>query len=363
MTPLWLILASFAWPQGKPENVLIVANTRSPVSRSIAEYYARQRQIPSRNVCYVDTVAEESVSREVYDRQIATPVAQCLRSRGLTESVLYVVTTLGVPLRILATDKAPATAAAVDSELTLLYSDLKRLPHPLDGPYVNPFYRERQAAFSHPKFPIYLVTRLAAYDFSQVRRMIDQSLKAVNRGKVVLDMRSGWEQSGDEWLKTAALRLPADRVVLDESSTVLTAQRDVIGYGSWGSNDKNRKQRFLGFQWLPGAIVTDYVSGNGRSFESPPESWTISTWTDADRPKWWKGSPQSLSADYLREGATGASGHVDEPKLGFTPRPEFLFPAYLSGRNLAESYYMSIPALSWMNIVLGDPLCRLAPPR
>ena len=29
------------------------------------------------------------------------------------------------------------------------------------------------------------------------------------------------------------------------------------------------------------------------------------------------------------------------------------------GRNLAESFYMGIPALSWMNVVIGDPLMKL----
>jgi hypothetical protein len=36
-----------------------------------------------------------------------------------------------------------------------------------------------------------------------------------------------------------------------------------------------------------------------------------------------------------------------------------LFPAYFHGRNLAESYSVAIPGLSWQNIVVGDPLCRL----
>ena len=42
--------------------------------------------------------------------------------------------------------------------------------------------------------------------------------------------------------------------------------------------------------------------------------------------------------------------------------PDYLFPAYLSGRNLAESYYVAIPALSWQNIVVGDPLVRCINP-
>jgi uncharacterized protein (TIGR03790 family) len=69
-----------------------------------------------------------------------------------------------------------------------------------------------------------------------------------------------------------------------------------------------------------------------------------------------------MTADYLLEGATGASGHVYEPYLGLTPRPEYLLPAYYSGRNLAESYYLSIRGLSWQNIVIGDPLCSIGRP-
>jgi len=201
------------------------------------------------------------------------------------------------------------------------------------------------------------VCRLAAYDFEEVKGMIERALVARNRGRVVIDMKSPTDQSGDDWLRDTALRLPKDRVVLDQSLEVLYGQRDVIGYAAWGSNDPNRKRRFVGFEWLPGAIMTEFVSTNGRTFVRPPDNWNISTWKDT--PHWFVGSPQTLSADYIHEGATGASGHVFEPYLRLTPRPDFLFPAYLSGRTLAESYYLAIPALSWQNIVIGDPLCRL----
>jgi uncharacterized protein (TIGR03790 family) len=68
-----------------------------------------------------------------------------------------------------------------------------------------------------------------------------------------------------------------------------------------------------------------------------------------------------LTADFIRQGATGASGHVYEPRLDGTPQPDILFPAYLQGRTLAESFYLSIRYLSWMNVVVGDPLCTLGP--
>jgi uncharacterized protein (TIGR03790 family) len=263
-------------------------------------------------------------------------------------------------LKIPGGDGLGGDAASVDSELTLLYSDIMHGPHSLPGSIPNPFFGEKTAKFTHPQFPMYMVTRLAAYDFEGVKAIIDRALIAANRGKFVIDLAGDGNTQGETWLKEAARLLPKDRVVLDETTTVLTKQTDVIGYASWGSNDKARHDRFLGFQWLPGAIMTEFVSTNARTFNRPPAGWNISSWTTPAQ--WFAGAPQTLTADYLLEGATGASGHVDEPYLIMTPRPELVLPAYYSGRNLAESFYMGIPRLSWENIVVGDPLCSLGKP-
>lgn len=341
---------------------MVVVNSNSPLSRKIAEYYVRKRGIPTRNLCLIQTTTDELIPRQVYEREIAGPIAGCLKNKGLTEQIEYLVTTLGVPLGIRGTEGLDGDESSVDSELTLLYSVLHGTKYKVNGPVPNPFFGAREATFHRPAHPIYLVTRLAAYSLEDVQGMIDRSLAAVNRGVVVLDLSSEEGKPGNDWLRTAAILLPEDRVVFDESPQVLIGQKNVIGYASWGSNDRNRKTRTTRFQWLPGAIMTEYVSTNGRTFERPPETWGLSSWKPADQPKWFKGSPQTLIGDYLAEGVTGAAAHVFEPYLQFTPRPDHLFPAYLSGRTLGESFYLAIPALSWKNIVLGDPLCQLRRP-
>jgi len=348
------------WAQG-PANVLVVVNDGSQLSRNIGQYYVKQRGIPLKNVCHIRTSTSEEIPRVQYNREIATPIAKCLSANQLTEQVLYIVTTGGTPLRLEGTLAMDGDVAAVDSELTLLYTDRKEgHPHPLKGGVPNPLYSRRTAKFSHPEFPIYLVTRLTAYDFAGVKKIIDASLLAANRGKFVIDMKSPENEAGDSWLREAAALLPKDRVIFDDSTNVIYDQTDVIGYAAWGSNDRNRNRRFVGFHWLPGSIATEFVSTNARTFTRPPESWNISNW---ESPKlFFAGSPQSLTADYLLEGATAATGHVAEPYLEFTPHPELLLPAYYSGRNLAESFYLSIRWLSWQNIVVGDPLCSLGPP-
>jgi uncharacterized protein (TIGR03790 family) len=345
-----------------PDRVLLVVNDNSPLSRNIGEYYARRRGVAAKNVCHLKTTADEEISREDYESQIAGRIGAFLRKEGLEESIYYIVTTAGVPLKIPGTDGLNGTWASVDSELTLLYSDLKaKRPHVLNGVIPNPFFGKRDRPFSHPEFPIYLVTRLAAYDLDGVKGMIERSLAAFNRGKFILDLRSSDDEPGNDWLRDAAILLPKDRVVLDETVQPVWDQTDVIGYASWGSNDKHHTRRFPGFHWLPGGIVTEYVSTDGRTFKKPPGKWmTGQDWNNSSA--WFANSPQSMLADYILEGATGASGHVYEPYLTMTPRPDLLFPAYFSGRNLAESYYLAIPSLSWQNIVVGDPLCALRSP-
>ena len=337
----------------------MVVNDNSPLSREIGEYYARRRAVPMDHLCHIRTEITENITREKFNAEIAAPIAKMLRQQRLTEKILYIVTTAGVPLRVPGKGQGMATDnASVDSELTLLYRDMRSGgPHPITGSVPNPFFAKRDQKFTHPQFPIYLVTRLAAYDFDGVRDMIDRSLKAADRGKFVIDLKGSDENGGDAWLKDAAIRLPKDRVVFDESKKVLYDQTDVIAYAGWGSNDPNRHQRFLHFKWLPGAIATDFVSTNARTFAKPPDNWNISDWGS---PKlWFFGSPQTMTADFILEGATGASGHVDEPYLTMCPRPDFVLPAYANGRNLAESFYLGIRGLSWQNVVIGDPLCSL----
>jgi uncharacterized protein (TIGR03790 family) len=340
------------------ENVLLVVNNNDPVSRQIADYYRPRRSVPPANVCYLSATTDEEINWKTYEDQVERPIGECLTKGGLVDKVLYIVTTMGVPLKV----EGPGTGmaaerASVDSELTLLYAKLKGQKYARAGSVANPLFGHRDIHFAHPAHPIYLVTRLAAYDFNDVKAIIDRSLAARNRGKFVLDMQSASNEMGNNWLRTAAMLLPATRVFLEETNKPVYNQKEVIGYASWGSNDSARHERWLHFEWFPGAIAAEYVSTSARTFKRPPETWKHTSWEDKEH--YFAGSPQGLLADLIHEGATGASGNVYEPYLSTCVRPDYLLPAYYLGRNLVESYYIAMPALSWQGVVVGDPLCAL----
>lgn len=347
------------------ENVLLILNEASLISLDIGQYYAQKRSIPAANVLKLKTTADESITRSDFERQIEAPIAQWLAKTSAQDKILYFVLTKGIPLRIEGTSGPDGTVVSVDSELTLLYRKMTGQPIEPRGRINNPYFLgegsiSEAKPFTHEMRDIFLVSRLDGYTREDIRGLIDRGFAPSKEGSILLDAKSFTpDKGGDLWLNQAAERLNSmgfrDRVVLDTTAKILRDQTGVLGYYSWGSNDPAIKERFFNLKFVPGALAGMFVSSDGRSFNEPPPSWKLGTWDD--KSSYVAGSPQSMAGDLIREGVTGIAGHVAEPYLESTIRPNILFPAYLSGFNLIESYYLAMPYLSWQTIVVGDPLC------
>jgi hypothetical protein len=138
-------------------------------------------------------------------------------------------------------------------------------------------------------------------------------------------------------------------VILNTDSVYLTHQTNVIGYVSWGSNDRNQQASTSHAKpmntYLPGAIAETYVSTSARSFVNPPTY------------------GQSLVADLIAEGITAVKGYAYEPYSNAMSDASILLPMYVDGYTVAESYYAASYFLGWMDVVIGDPKFRLLPTR
>lgn len=361
------LFSSVALAQG-PQNVLLVVNQRSSSSRTVADYYAQRRHIPESNVCSIRATEDEEIDRGTFDKSVRLPILNCLQNGKIQDRVLYIVLTKGVPLKIQSND-GQNDQASVDSELTLLYQDMLGVPRVLAGRLANPYFAGDAGGtpvrFSHRRFPIFLVTRLDGYDVDDACALVDRAQSPAQQGRFILDLPWDDNGQGNNWLRMAADRLkaagvPASRITLETTPVFLTGQNQVLGYASWGSNDHSDHSRLLGNTWVNGALMAEYVSTDARTFKRPPKDWKIGQWSDPPATL-YDGSPQSLIADYIHEGVTGVAGNVYEPYLDACVRPQILFPAYVKGLNLAESYYAAIPFLSWQTIVIGDPLTALFP--
>jgi len=347
-------------------NLLLVVNSSSPTSEAVAKHYIAKRGVPQDNVCSIQVAATETISREVYESQIEAPVWRCISAARAQDRILYIVLTKDVPLRIGGGGGGrTSTTASVDSELTLLYRRRTGYAVPVAGFVANPYFAGEAAPstikpFAHDNFDIYLVTRLDGFTLQDIQGIIDRGAAPVRDGRFVLDLRANLiDAGGDSWLRAAAERLKTqgmgERLVVDESSTVLSNLPKVLGYYSWGSNDAAFKERHYGLDFVPGALAGEFVSTDGRTFKEPPANWSPAN--AVTKESIYGGSHQSLIGDLIRDGVTGVAGHVDEPFLDATIRPQILFPAYVAGRNLAEAYYAAMPYLSWQTVVIGDPLC------
>ncbi len=318
-------------------NVAVVINENSPASVRIGEYYSRKRAVPPSNIIRIRTSMADSISRPGYATSIEGPIAEALARHALQDRILYIVLTKGVPLRIMGSEGRNSTSASVDSELTLLYRRLADCrPLPLEGPVDNPYFlggRPLKDArpFTRAAHDIFLVTRLDGFAEEDVVALVDRAAAPSTDGSIVLDQRAEPKAATvDGWMAEAARNIKAlapDRtVLLEQSREAARPVGDVLGYHSWGSTDPALRGRPLGLRFGAGSIASMLTSTDGR--------------------------------DLIREGVTGAAGNVSEPYLQSVVRPQILFPAYLSGFNLAESFYLSLPHLSWQAVVIGDPLSR-----
>lgn len=327
-------------------DVLVVVNDNSPISVQVGNYFTNARGIDAAHVVHLAAPTLETIDRATFEAAVRLPIEAFLVSNGLVQDINYIVTTKGVPLRIQGVDFG---RASVDSELTQILGPFADRIGGVGGTS-NPI-----AGINHPfsrrTSGIYLVTRLTGYQFADIQALVDNASAAMgSRGRFVFDVDPGKEsagfETGNDWLQAAAGITEAAGfvTVIDETNLFLAGETDVLGYASWGSNDDNVTNNAIpGFTWVPGALAETFVSTSARSFSAPPVY------------------GQSLIADLIAEGVTGAKGYVYEPFLTAIAQPDILFDYYTRGFNLADSYYMASHQIGWMDVVVGDPKTRILP--
>ena len=72
--------------------------------------------------------------------------------------------------------------------------------------------------------------------------------------------------------------------MLDETATVVSRHSGRDRLRLLGLERPGPQDRFLHFGWLPGAIATEFVSTDGRSFRQPPDEWKFGTGATASPP-------------------------------------------------------------------------------
>ena len=91
----------------QPNQVVILANAKSPESLAVASHYAAQRAVPPSHIVRLELPLRDNLTRQEYEESVVVPLRRELETKQLAQTARVIVTTYGVPLRIEAPRLSP----------------------------------------------------------------------------------------------------------------------------------------------------------------------------------------------------------------------------------------------------------------
>jgi uncharacterized protein (TIGR03790 family) len=352
---------------------LVLFNSNDSDSEALAKYYASKRGIPQNQVVGFPTPATEEITRADFNALIAEPLRKKMIAKGwwitrqakgskatiIDSRIRFVAIMRGFPLKIAPDPTIPPPAnskgiptaittrneASVDGEIAAL-----GLPGFTPASVIeNPYFGRFTPILDEAVFPsLLLPSRLDAPTPSMVRAMIDDALmveKAGLWGWAYIDGRditSGGYTEGDNWMRhiVEMLRQRGVPTIFDNLPTTFGDNfpiTDAAVYFGWYAGDINGPFARPDFRFKPGAVAVHLHSFSANTLHSTTLNWC---------------------GPLIAHGAAATLGNVYEPYLSLTAHLDLFQDRLMSGLTLAEAGWMSQRALSWMGVVIGDPLYR-----
>ena len=375
-------LVAFATPAvagGGPENVVVVINTNSWASLTVANEFIRQRGIHPSHIVALDLKLgrnDDTVDVDTFREKILKPVLAAVKERGLESCIDTVVYSADLPTGIdFSKDMGGGGAIGSINGLTFLHEQVLRKGQ-YWGMNANAYFRKHlPIEGGTPKNPMFDVDPTEAMSvFAAANKSPKYLLSTVlgvtsNRGNSVMEavecMKRAASADGTNpkgtfyyqqddairtetrrpWFRSAVAKLEAmgqqGKIVFDrtpkdiEKGVAMPVNKDDIIGSMLGQQFPSPERS--GSKTLPGAIVENLTSEGGIMS--------------------WSGGQVPISA-FIRFGAAGSAGTVTEPMAIWQKFPSpFIFVHYAAGCSLAESFYQSISG-PFQLLIIGEPLCR-----
>jgi uncharacterized protein (TIGR03790 family) len=361
-------LSAFAEKPLAPATI-VVFNQDVPESVELAKFYAQKRGIARDHLVGLSISRTEEISRDEYDAMIRNPLRAIFKERGwwtlnephgapatvASNSIRFVALIKGVPLKIRPVVDYPGDKpggppignrndASVDSEVAALGSFFDQI----SGPLQNPYFESYRAMADAESSAVLLVCRLDAPQVATVRRMITDAIETEKTGLWGRAYIDGAHNStpglgiGDHWLAAARDQLHKSGVPLiyEDTPEIFPngyPMTECALYYGWYTDRMAGPFTEPGFQFVPGAVAVHIHSFSASTLHDENAGW---------------------AGPLLTKGAAATIGNVYEPYLQLTAHLDVLNDRLLHGFTFAESAYMASPVLSWMSVMVGDPLYR-----
>ena len=352
------------------ETTLVLYNQNVADSRKLAAYYSKVRNIPFSNLVGFKCPTSEIISRSDYEKLIMTPLKNLFQKNHWWESskakssekissngrMKFVAIMYGMPLKILSDPVRRKSgnsgtirghgnndASSVDSEIACLGIELKKL----NGAISNPYFRSSKAGGSPKSL---LVSRIDGPDFDNAKRLIDDAIAVEETGlwgNAVLDIANLAQEkgqayiTGDRWLENCGdfYQSAGIPVIYDRFSSLIPGGfplgDDVILYFGWYAANAQGPFANTKFKFKRGAIAAHVHSYSASTLRTTLKHW---------------------SGPLVARGACAVLGNVYEPLLQMTTYLDIFNARLLAGFTFAESAWIATPVLSWMQVMIGDPL-------
>lgn len=371
---IWLLVVVSATTPSLAEKPLapatiVVFNKDVPESVELATFYAQKRGIARDHLVGLNVSKTEEISREEYDAMIRDPLRRVFKERKwwtlseahgapvtvASNSIRFVALIKGIPLKIRTATDYPGDKpggppignrndASVDSEVAALgaFSDQ------ISGPLPNPYFQSYRAIAEVDHSAVLLVCRLDAPEVVTVRRMITDAIDAEKTGvwgRAYIDgahNSAGGLGVGDQWLAEVRdqLHKVGVPVIYDDTPEIFPndyPMTDCAFYLGWYAGGISGPFTEPEFQFTPGAVAVHIHSFSASTLRDEKANW---------------------AGPLLTRGAAATIGNVYEPYLQLTAHLNIFGDRLLHGFTFAESAYMSVQTLSWMSVMVGDPLYR-----
>ena len=348
---------------------IVVFNKDVPESVELAKFYAQKRGIARDHLVGLSVSKTEEISRDEYDAMIRDPLRAAFKERKwwtlneprhsvitvASNSIRFVALMKGLPLKIRAAENYPRDKpgpgpvgnrndASVDSEVATLGAFSEQI----SGALPNPYFKSYRAIAEFENSALLLVCRLDAPDAGTVRRMIGDAIEAEKNGlwgRAYIDgahNSAGGLGVGDQWLAEipGQMHKAGVPVVYEDSPAIFPdgyPMSDCALYFGWYAETISGPFTQPDFQFAPGAVAVHIHSFSASTLHDPHAHW---------------------AGPLVSKGAAATIGNVYEPYLQLTAHLNIFSDRLLHGFTFAESAYMSVPTLSWMSVMVGDPLYR-----
>jgi len=338
-----------------PEEVLLLANARSPESLHIAQEYAQLRGIPAQNIVHLDLPdsvlePEAEISPEDFMRRIWEPAQAVIRERGLESKILAWIYSVDFPVRV-----------TTDPPMSLMGMTFVRghVPAPdviSKGAIISPFF----AGPDKPDGPAAEGQSLSWFHDILKDRMPLPSMmlgfigsRGVATEHVLQCLRAGAASDGTR--PTGTVFFVTNDDVRSRCRAwqypAAAAELQSLGVGARITDQfSNDEQSILGFMtgsawfnplyggdaYLPGCMA-EHLTSCSAMFHL---------------------SDQTKLSAWFFGGATASAGTVTEPMAVWTKFPSARFYVHQArGFSILESFYLSIRCPLQI-LLVGEPLAR-----